>query len=103
MIFTKPKPFIFAAVIMFFTFFLTTSSGKAITQTSTYTEEQKKLLIRFGITAPLGIDGYDLDSIHALTFLDWGKENLSTPEGIEFIHVIHGAAREDLDGVTGVH
>ncbi len=80
---------IFIIVILFFTFFLKTNSGKAITNTNTYTDEQKNLLIRFGITAPLGIDGYDLDSIHALTFLDWRKENLAVPEGIEYIHVLN--------------
>jgi hypothetical protein len=53
-----------------------------------YTPEQYDTLIRFGVTAPLGIEGYDLSTIHALSFLDWGKENFSVSEGIEYIHVI---------------
>ena len=53
-----------------------------------YTQEQYDTLIRFGITAPLGVVGYDLSEIHALTYLDWAKESLSVPDGVEYIHVL---------------
>ncbi len=43
---------------------------------------------RFGITAPLGVVGYDLSEIHATSYLDWGKESSSVPEGVEYIHVL---------------
>lgn len=43
---------------------------------------------RFGITAPLGVVGYDLSEIHATSYLDWGKESSSIPEEIEYIHVL---------------
>ncbi len=53
-----------------------------------YTEEQYDTLIRFGITAPLGVVGYDLSEIHALTYLDWAKESSTVPDGVEYIHVL---------------
>jgi hypothetical protein len=53
-----------------------------------YTAEQRGILIRFGITAPLGVSGYDLTSIHALSYLDWAKDSSTVPDGVEYIHVI---------------
>lgn len=53
-----------------------------------YSDEQRDILIRFGITAPLGITGYDLSSIHTLTYLDWATESSNVPDGIEYVHVL---------------
>ena len=67
-----------------------------------YTQEQHDTLIRFGITAPLGVVGYDLSEIHALTYLDWAKESSTIPEGVEYIHVLKmrfiPIAQDDIEG-----
>lgn len=43
---------------------------------------------RFGITAPLGVVGYNISEIHTTTYLDWAKESFSVPDGVEYIHVL---------------
>jgi hypothetical protein len=63
-----------------------TYSEEAFSQSETV--EKREILTRFGITAPLGISGYDLGAIHAVTFLDWSAENNRVPDGVEYIHVI---------------
>lgn len=54
---------------------------------------------RFGITAPLGFAGYDLESINVRAALDWNKDStFPLPPEIEYIHVLR--VRNDLyDGV----
>jgi hypothetical protein len=50
---------------------------------------------RFGITSPLGIDGYNIASLGVGSYLDWGAgSNPSLPEGIEYIRVLR--LRDDL-------
>jgi len=85
---TKKLFFIFLLFVFLLVCFLWIKENRVFASSNPYTEEQRDLLFRFGITAPLGINGYDLDAIHALTFLDWGKENLSVPDGVEYIHVL---------------
>jgi hypothetical protein len=50
---------------------------------------------RFGITSPLGSDGYDIASIGIGSYLDWGAiSNPSLPTGVEYIRVLR--LRDDL-------
>src|SRR4030042_118099 len=50
---------------------------------------------RFGITSPLGSDGYDVASIGVGSYLDWGAgSNPSLPAGVEYIRVLR--LRNDL-------
>ena len=50
---------------------------------------------RFGITSPLGSDGYDVASIGVGSYLDWGAgSNPSLPAGIEYIRVLR--LRDDV-------
>jgi hypothetical protein len=87
----KPKKnyekWIIISLIIFVTI-LTNIRMSSDAATIQYTQEQYDKLIRFGITAPLGVVGYDLSEIHALSYLDWAKESTSIPDGIEYIHVI---------------
>jgi hypothetical protein len=54
---------------------------------------------RFGITAPLGIQGYDLRELGVGSYLDWGgAPGDSRPAGIEYIHVLR--LRDDLYPAT---
>jgi hypothetical protein len=49
----------------------------------------------FGITSPLGSEGYDLSSLGAGSYLDWGAAtNPSLPEGVEYIRVLR--LRDDV-------
>ncbi len=87
----KPIKFISKLIIIFIIVFMTLFMNSRISSDAAplqYTPEQYDVLIRFGITAPLGIEGYDLSEIHALTYLDWGKESSTVPEGVEYIHVL---------------
>ena len=44
---------------------------------------------RFGMTSPLGSDGYDIASIGVGSYLDWGAvTNPSLPDGVEYIRVL---------------
>ena len=54
---------------------------------------------RFGIAAPLGFSGYDIESINVRAALDWGAVRpFSLPQDVEYIHVLR--VRDDLyDGV----
>lgn len=54
---------------------------------------------RFGITAPLGFSGYDIESINVRAALDWGADStFPLPPDVEYIHVLR--VRNDLyDGV----
>ncbi|MDX9851979.1 MAG: hypothetical protein RBT01_15820 [Anaerolineaceae bacterium] len=83
----KYKKFIiiFLLTIILFQFF---GKDVGVGKSERYTDEQREKLIRFGITAPLGVVGYDLSTIHALTYLDWAKESSTVPAGVEYIHVI---------------
>jgi hypothetical protein len=50
---------------------------------------------RFGITSPLGSDGYDIASIGVGSYLDWGADsNPSLPEGVAYIRVLR--LRDDI-------
>src|SRR4030042_2414439 len=50
---------------------------------------------RFGITSPLGSEGYDIASIGVGSYLDWGAaSNPSLPDGMEYIRVLR--LRDDL-------
>lgn len=50
---------------------------------------------RFGITSPLGSEGYDIANIGVGSYLDWGAvTNPSLPEGVEYIRVLR--QRNDL-------
>jgi hypothetical protein len=50
---------------------------------------------RFGITSPLGSDGYDIASLRVGSYLDWGAgSNPSLPAGVEYIRVVN--VRDDL-------
>lgn len=50
---------------------------------------------RFGITSPLGSEGYDIATIGVGSYLDWGAvTNPSLPEGVEYIRVLR--LRNDL-------
>jgi hypothetical protein len=50
---------------------------------------------RFGITSPLGREGYDIASLGVGSYLDWeAVGNPSLPEGREYIHVLR--VRDDL-------
>ncbi len=83
----KYKKFIiiFLLTIILFQFF---GKDVGVGKSERYTDEQREKLIRFGITAPLGVVGYDLSTIHALTYLDWAKESSTVPAGVEYIHVL---------------
>ena len=75
--FKKPTNFILL-ILLLLQFF---GRNPSIVKSERYTEEQRENLIRFGIAAPLGVVGYDLSTIHALTYLDWAKESSTVPEG----------------------
>ena len=50
---------------------------------------------RFGITSPLGSEGYDIASMGVGSYLDWGAgSNPSLPNGVEYIRVLR--LRDDL-------
>ena len=87
----KPKKNYLKWIIISLTIFVkifTNIRIRSDAATLQYTQEQYDQLIRFGITAPLGVVGYDLSEIHALTYLDWAKESSSVPDGVEYIHVL---------------
>ncbi len=86
------------SLLLFSFLLLVNHKGNAFTSTTSYTEEQRETLLRFGIAAPFGINGYDISSIHLLTFLDWNKENSNVPEGVEYIHVIKVSDEIFADG-----
>ena len=49
----------------------------------------------FGITSPLGSEGYDIGSLGVGSYLDWGSvANPSLPAGIEYIRVLR--VRDDI-------
>jgi hypothetical protein len=53
------------------------------------------MVCRFGITSPLGGDGYDIESIGVGSYLDWGAgSNPILPTGIEYIRVLR--LRDDV-------
>jgi len=87
----RPKNIYLNWIIISLTIFVTIFTNIRMSSdaaTLQYTEEQYDTLIRFGITAPLGVVGYDLSEIHALTYLDWAKESSTVPDGVEYIHVL---------------
>src|SRR4030042_6058964 len=50
---------------------------------------------RFGITSPLGSEGFDIASIGVGSYLDWGAaSNPVLPAGVEYIRVLR--LRDDL-------
>lgn len=100
----KPKKIFVKWVILSLTIFVSIFTNiKMISDAATlqYTQEQYNTLIRFGITAPLGIVGYDLSEIHTLTYLDWAKESSILPDGVEYIHVLKMRFIEALEDPSG--
>ncbi len=50
---------------------------------------------RFGITAPLGFSGYDIESINVRAALDWNVDSsFPLPPEVEYIHMLR--VRDDL-------
>lgn len=100
----KPKKIYVKWIIISITIFViifTNIKMSSDAATLQYTQEQYDTLIRFGITAPLGVVGYDLSEIHALTYLDWAKESSTVPDGVEYIHVLKMRFIEVSEDPTG--
>jgi hypothetical protein len=86
------EPLLIAKIISVGTIFLimlAVPGWQVQSQSSECAVGQQNIWWRFGITAPNGISGYDLASLHACGFLDWqANSNPILPAGMDYVHVL---------------
>jgi hypothetical protein len=94
-----PISFRYQALLLIATGVLLLSSQKMQAQGQSTQSAATDTTCRFGITSPLGSEGYDIASIGVGSYLDWGVATPpNLPDGVEYIRVLR--LRDDLYSQT---